>query len=128
MTRRREYPLTSVPGAIGIMKVRNAVRRFFGANAELVNAKNIRVNGELRGVSGFLKYKDGRFVYFNTERSCYGPLSDKVMFRAAKNEKDYTGGYNCWCNDHPFDLVKAIDRLLQTGGDEYGWNEKALAW
>jgi len=125
----RKPALTTAPGATGIVKLRNAVRRFFGPDAELVNAKNIRVNGQLRGVSGFLKYKDGRFVYFNTERSVYNPMSDKFLFRAARDEKDYSGGCNCLCNATLEDLLSAIyDLLCMQAGPESGWQKNVWVW
>lgn len=57
--------------------------------------KNILVNGSRRGCSGFIKNLDnGTIVYVNTEPSVYGPLSNKVLYRTARDFKDYTGGRN----------------------------------
>ena len=46
-------------------------------------------------VSGFFKNVNGDFFYF----SCMDVRTSKeprLLVRTAKNEKDYTGGQNCW--------------------------------
>lgn len=58
---------------------------------------NVRVNGEARGCSGFIKNTlNGKIIYVSTEGSNYGPLADKVMYRTAESLNDYTGGINRW--------------------------------
>ena len=49
-------------------------------------------------VSGFIKQGD-RFVYFSTSDVRHFPLHwwSQVLIRTAKNDKDYTGGPNCYC-------------------------------
>jgi hypothetical protein len=75
--------------------------------AYVVNLKNIRVNDDKRGCSGFISLGD-RVVYVNTE-AC-GSLG--YMYRTAQNVRDYTGGVNRWAKD--FDsLVAGVHRLLQ---------------
>jgi len=58
------------------------------------------VNGEKRGCYGFLRYEmeDGsfKFVYVDTEPCVLSSLSDKILYRLAKNEKDYCGEMNHW--------------------------------
>jgi hypothetical protein len=69
------------------------------AGIEPVNVKNIRVNGELRGCSGFCQlFGDNRLIYFNTEHCVLDSLRDKVMFRAARSQADYSGGRNNWAD------------------------------
>lgn len=76
-----------------------------------VYLSDIKINGDIRGCSGFIRNPEtGTIVYVNTERSAYGPLSDKYMYRTAKHLKDYTGGSNRWCNCE--DLIPSVNALL----------------
>lgn len=77
--------------------------------AHTVALKNIRVNDEKRGCSGFIALGD-RIVYVNTE-PC-GSLG--YMYRTAKHMKDYTGGMNRWAKDID-SLVAGINQLLKGG-------------
>ena len=55
-------------------------------------------------LSGFLKdTSSGKFIYFSV--SDVRPTADlkRVLFRTAKDEKDYTGGQNWYCS---------LDRLI----------------
>lgn len=70
-----------------------------------VALKNIIINGEKRGCSGFISRGD-RIVYVNTEW-CGG-----YMYRTAKHLKDYTGGVNQWAKDLD-SLVNGINQLLK---------------
>jgi len=83
-------------------KLRN---RFLSTHT--VALKNISVNGDKRGCSGFIARGD-RIVYVNTE-PC-GSLG--YMYRTAKHFKDYTGGVNQWAKDLD-SLVHGIDTLLK---------------
>ena len=57
--------------------------------------KNIIINGEKRGCSGFITNKEnGSCVYTDTEKTCCENLG--IMYRYAKNNKDYSGYYNHW--------------------------------
>lgn len=69
--------------------------------------RNIRVNAEKRGCSGFIELQ-GAIVYVNTE-PC-GSLG--YMYRTAKSLQDYTGGQNRWARDLD-SLVKGVGELLQ---------------
>ena len=75
--------------------------------AHQVALKNIRVNDDKRGCSGFISLA-GVHVYVNTE-PC-GSLG--YMYRTAKHLKDYTGGRNMWARDLD-SLVRGINELLQ---------------
>ena len=78
--------------------------RFTPAHA--VALKNIRVNADKRGCSGFISL-DGVHVYVNTE-----PCSTLgLMYRTAKHTKDYTGGPNRWAKDLD-SLVRGVNELL----------------
>lgn len=74
--------------------------------AHVVALKNIRVNDDKRGCSGFISLA-GVHVYVNTE-PC-GSLG--YMYRTAAHLKDYTGGPNRWARDLD-SLVKGINELL----------------
>jgi hypothetical protein len=75
-----------------------------------VHLKNIRVNDNKRGCSGFISLGD-RIVYVNTE-PC-GSLG--YMYRTAQHLKDYTGGVNRWARDLD-SLVAGINQLLRDKG------------
>ena len=77
--------------------------------AHQVNLKNISVNGNKRGCSGFISLA-GAIVYVNTE-PC-GSLG--LMYRTAEHLKDYTGGPNRWAKDLD-SLVAGINQLLARG-------------
>jgi hypothetical protein len=72
-----------------------------------VHLKNIAVNGDKRGCSGFIQKGDA-IVYVNTE-AC-GSLG--YMYRTAAHLKDYTGGRNMWARDLD-SLVAGINQLLK---------------
>jgi hypothetical protein len=74
-----------------------------------VALKNISVNGQKRGCSGFISLGES-IVYVNTE-PC-GSLG--LMYRTAKHLKDYEGGVNQWARDLD-SLVSGINALLKKG-------------
>jgi hypothetical protein len=78
--------------------------RFTPAHA--VALKNIAVNGDKRGCSGFISLH-GVHVYVNTEKC--GGLG--YMYRTAQHLKDYTGGVNRWAKDID-GLVRGVNELL----------------
>ena len=76
-------------------------------HADHVALKNISVNGDKRGCSGFIQ-ANGKTVYVNTE-----PFSSLgYMYRTADNTKDYVGGINRWAKDID-SLVAGINKLLE---------------
>ncbi|MCQ2300289.1 MAG: hypothetical protein MJZ81_09225 [Bacteroidales bacterium] len=92
---------------------KNLITNSNGLLPDMVNFKNIKVNGVVRGCSGFLRYSNGNYVYVNTEPSCLSSLSDKILYRSAKNEKDFTGGENHYVKPsfkqkHDFDLQRLL--------------------
>ena len=73
--------------------------------------KNILVNGQKRGCSGFVKNKkNGLIVYVDTEGSVLSSLKN-YMYRYADDIKDFTGYRNRWC-DTPEQLASNICALL----------------
>lgn len=84
-----------------------------------IELKNIIVNGQKRGCSGFVtNMQTGSCVYIDTEKSVFGPLSDKCLYRYARDNKDYSSnrlqnGWNCWATDD--ELPKQVVKLLREG-------------
>jgi hypothetical protein len=76
--------------------------------AHQVNLKNISVNGDKRGCSGFISLA-GAIVYVNTE-----VLGGGYLYRTAAHLKDYTGGPNRWAKDLDT-LVAGVNELLARG-------------
>jgi hypothetical protein len=81
--------------------------------------KNIRVNGDTRGCSGFARcVETGGVVYMDTEHSVYGPISDKSLYRYAASTKDYSSnslinGQNRFCLDN--ELAENVVNMLYEG-------------
>ena len=79
-----------------------------------ISLKNIIVNGNRRGCSGFIKLY-GNVVYVNTEKSEYSPLKDKNLYRYAGYVGDFSSnsikdGNNRFAKDE--ELPTAIIDLL----------------
>lgn len=98
---------------ISCVKVRN---RFKKDHPELdTQLKNIRVNRELRGCSGFIfNPTTKKYVYINTEVEpealAFSALNHGYLYREAKSNSDYTGGRNHFADDLD-DLVHNAARL-----------------
>ena len=75
--------------------------------------KNILINGQKRGCSGFIKNKgNGSCVYVTTEKLGYTPLH--YMYRYADNEKDFRGYHNRWTQTFKSEeLAREIVNLLE---------------
>ena len=103
----RDYPKGRYEGAIGVTKVRNAMRR---AGYELVNASHNRCHNVLEGSPRFLKdAASGRLAYFSADASaCYN--GGKVLYRTARHDRDYTGGANRYADFS--ELGKAVADLF----------------
>jgi hypothetical protein len=76
------------------------------SSVHLVHLKNISVNGDKRGCSGFIQRGDA-IVYVNTE-----VLGGGYLYRTAAHLKDYTGGVNRYARDLA-GLVAGINSLLK---------------
>lgn len=73
--------------------------------------KNIVINGQKRGCSGFIvNKKNGNIVYINTEKPVYGGAK-RYLYRYADSINDYRGQMNRFCNK-PEDLAENICLLL----------------
>ena len=80
-------------------KFKNAIVKETGLDNLEFRLKNISVNGQKRGCSGFIYNPNTDvYVYVITEPSCY---KDMTVCRYAKDFVDYTGGINnnCYSED-----------------------------
>ncbi len=83
------------------VKLKNALPQHY-----TFKLKNVSVNGDKRGCTGFIQYGD-KTVYVDTERSC----GLAYMARAAANDRDFLGGRNHWADDLE-SLVGLVNQLL----------------
>lgn len=90
-------------------KLRNQI---LAVNAGLtVQLKNVAVNGEKMGCSGFVTDPGtGRVVYINTDHN-HGTNGDRACFRVARDTKDYRGGINHFTGYD--ELAESVDELLR---------------
>ena len=65
--------------------------------------RNIVINDEKRGCSGFIRNKDNNSVVYVTTEECCG-MTNQFMCRYADHIKDFTGYRNRW--------GKGVDRLI----------------
>ncbi len=92
-------------------KFKNEIKKATGIDNLEFRLKNISVNGQKRGCSGFI-YNPllDVYVYVNTEPSCYQNLT---ICRYAKDFKDYTGETNNNCRSEE-ELIKKSANLVTT--------------
>lgn len=92
-------------------KLKNALNKQGGEMPLQFTLKNITINGEKRGCSGFVRNLDNNtVVYINTEMPC---THLNYMYRYADHEKDFTGYHNRWANSLE-ELAKATINLLKS--------------
>lgn len=111
MARYNEYGLPTLTGTVSMTKIKNAVKR--SDHPDLVPAlRNIRINGQLQGCSGFLTDPiTSRVIYLNTEGAAdTGHRGGEVYYRNAKHTKDFSGGRNRFTT--PDELVDDIIDLF----------------
>jgi hypothetical protein len=111
--KSRKYQMSE--GVLNMLLSTKLANKLKALSGDLdIQLKNIRINGEARGCSGFVTCKlTGNIVYVNTEKSCYSPLAHKNLYRSAKNTKDYTGGINQIATDE--DIAESIIKWLKRG-------------
>lgn len=74
-------------------KLKNRICKHIPKEDLRFTLKNISINGEKRGCSGFVTYlPTGRCVYVNTERLVM-PGGGDMMYRYAKDERDYSSSH-----------------------------------
>ena len=88
-------------------KFRSYVKKNLPANSQLIN-----FSGGHYYVSGFVKKKGSKFIYFSISDVRYFPSSwyNNIMIRTAQHDKDYAGGSNSHTTLENFKIN--IDRLL----------------
>jgi hypothetical protein len=91
-------------------KLKNTINAHANGMDLTLTLKNISVNGDKRGCSGFIRNNaNGSVVYVTTEEPCYSNLH--YMYRYADNEKDFKGYRNRWANSLD-ELASAICTCL----------------
>ena len=87
-------------------------RQILAANPALdVQLKNVAVNGEKMGCSGFVTDPGtGRIIYISTDHN-HG-TSRQALFRAARHDRDYHGGHNHFTKHA--DLAQDVVELLKS--------------
>lgn len=79
-------------------KLKNAINKHAEGMDLTFTLKNITINGQKRGCSGFIRNNtNGSVIYVDTEESC-ATFVPRFMYRYADNEKDYKGYRNRWAN------------------------------
>ena len=115
MARYNEYGLSKLTGTVSMTKVKNAIKR---SGYDLIpHLTNIRINGQLRGCSGFLEDpKTGRLAYINTEKDPgiveFTAVGGQALFRNARHLKDYSGLRNRYCELDADVLVERVADLF----------------
>ena len=92
-------------------KFKNEITKKTGLNDLEFRFKNINVNGQKRGCSGFI-YNPliDVYVYVNTEPSCY---KNMTICRYAKSFNDFTGDVNNNCYSEK-ELIEKTANLVTT--------------
>lgn len=94
---------------LATVKLRNRLRAI--RPDLVVEIKNVRVNGQLRGCSGFVRdpARD-RIVYVDTEAGFQ--RRDEALYRTASSMRDYTGGRNLFTSfdELPHAIVDLLER------------------
>ena len=106
-----EYGLSPIAGVVGAVKVKNALKKI---DPDLVlDIKNVRINGQLQGCSGFVTDPaTGNVVYLNTDCN-HGTSLGEAYYRTAEHTKDYTGGRNRFTSYR--ELPQDVVNLLREG-------------
>ena len=92
-------------------RLKNAIVRNADGMDLSFTLKNLSVNGENRGCSGFIRNQaNGSVVYVDTEPTCSPALA--LMYRYANSEHDFTGYHNRWAKNLE-DLSTSVVKLLK---------------
>jgi hypothetical protein len=92
-------------------KLKNAVNKKANGMDLTFTLKNISINGNKRGCSGFIRNKaNNSVIYVTTEEPCLSNLH--YMYRYADHERDFKGYHNRWANTLE-ELAIAICNCLQ---------------
>ena len=108
MARYAEYGLPTLKNTVSMTKIKNQLK-----NLDMnltVKLSNIRINGQLRGCSGFITNNDTqKIVYINTESACEtSPFGGKILYRTASHDRDFTGGQNQWIDPNEKGYITTV--------------------
>lgn len=91
-------------------KVKNALTNVCGNSLEFA-LRNISINGQKRGCSGFIRNKNnGIVVYISTEVAC--GCNFGCLVRYAKDFRDFSGCFNNICPYTIENLTNAVVTML----------------
>ena len=77
---------------ITLNKLRNVIKKLF-------NDDKVELKKRYHYISGFITLKNNKIIYcLSMDDRMIKDLKDKVLFRTAKDLKDYTGGTNNFFN------------------------------
>jgi hypothetical protein len=102
------------------VRLRNAIKKAFKGeeNCLDINLKNISINGQKRGCSGFIRNKvNGNVVYVNTE----DPMWCGYLRRYAEDTNDYSGrgGFNQFSKDFDTFVKDLVSMIAKERRIEY---------
>ena len=105
--------------AVLAVKLKNELKKHADNDMNLFfSLRNILINGDKRGCSGFVRNAaTGSVVYITTETPVLSGLG--YMYRYADNEEDYRGYRNRWAESMP-ELVREVCRMLKKTPQEDG--------
>lgn len=108
-----EYNLPELNGTVSMTKIKNLIKKDYPHLEP--HLSNIRINGQLRGCSGFLvDTNNNRIAYINTEASAYSPRGPQALIRNARHLKDYSGLRNRFVPLHTETIVSSVSELLKS--------------
>ena len=92
-------------------KLKNSINKKNNNNLQLeFHLKNISINGEKRGCSGFIRnVNNNSIVYIDTEGIKWNGKNKLYLYRYADTVKDYSGYHNRWANS----LENLSDNILE---------------
>lgn len=91
--------------------------RLLNLNPNLTVAlKNVRINGEAMGCTGFVTDNaSGKVVYISTDHNHF--TSTQALYRTAQHTEDYTGGRNQYCtydtDEVAYHVTDLLDQMAQ---------------
>jgi hypothetical protein len=74
---------------------KSEIKKALGAGFDLKNVKDVKINGNTVGCSGFIGTARG-LVYINTDGGICGNKGQAFIYRTATGLRDYAGGANQW--------------------------------
>jgi hypothetical protein len=103
-----DYNLPKLGGTLAMTKLKNMILQ---VDPDLkVELKNIRINGQLQGCSGFVTNPATQKIAYVSTDTNHGTSRNNALLRSAKHTRDYTGGQNRFSGyaELPQELVDLI--------------------